>query len=86
MRPGPRLWTAAAIAAGAVAIAPPALAGASYGVWDVLDAQLGRGLAGQIVSLGVALLAGAAVYGVAVYLMRIPETRQIRDLLPIGRR
>jgi putative peptidoglycan lipid II flippase len=69
-----------------VGVASAALAAASFGVWDVLDQALGRGLGGQVVSLGVALLAGAVVYGVAVSVMRIPETRQIRNLVPIGRR
>ena len=54
----------------------------SFGVWDGLDDALGRGLAGQIVSLGTALLAGAAVYAVAVTLLRIPEASQIRRLAP----
>ena len=36
-------------------LAAAALAAVSFGVWDVLDDALGRGLAGQIVSLGVAL-------------------------------
>ena len=45
MRPGPRLWTAAAIAAGAVAIAPPALAVARPGVEAPADvATIQRGL------------------------------------------
>ena len=64
-----------------VLVASAALAGASYGVWDVLDAELGRGLAGQIVSLGVALLVGAVVYGLAVTALRIPEAAQIRRLV-----
>ena len=38
------------------------LAAVSYGVWLGLDDALGRGLVAQIVSLGVALTAGAAVY------------------------
>ncbi len=64
-----------------VLLASAALAAASYGVWDALDHALGRGLAGQIVSLGMALVAGAAVYFVAVTLLRVPEIDQIRNLL-----
>ena len=58
----------------------------SFGVWDVLDQALGRGLAGQIVSLGVALLVGAAVYAVAVTCCGSPRRAQIWNLVPIGRR
>ena len=45
-----------------IALASAALAAVSFGVWDVLDNALGRGLVGQIVSLGVALGVGGLVY------------------------
>jgi putative peptidoglycan lipid II flippase len=64
-----------------VGVSAAALAGASYGVWFVLDEELGRGLTGQIVSLGAALGAGAAVYAVAITLLRIPEAEQIWRLV-----
>jgi putative peptidoglycan lipid II flippase len=70
------VWTATR-----VVVAAAALAGVSYLVWDVLDSELGRGLAGQIVSIGAALAAGAAVYGVAITLLRIPEAQQIWSLV-----
>jgi putative peptidoglycan lipid II flippase len=57
------------------------LAGASYGAWRLLDETLGRGLFGQIVSVGGALLAGSVVYASTVHLLRIPEARQIERLL-----
>jgi putative peptidoglycan lipid II flippase len=57
------------------------LAAASYATWRVLDAALGRGLFGQIASVGVALVAGVLVYAAAVHLLRIPEARQIERLL-----
>jgi putative peptidoglycan lipid II flippase len=69
---GRLIWTAFRVSAAAVA-----LAGASYGIWYVLDQALGRGLAGQIVSLGAGLLAGAAVYAAAITLLRIPEAQQL---------
>ncbi|HEY8001603.1 MAG: murein biosynthesis integral membrane protein MurJ [Vicinamibacteria bacterium] len=69
---GRLLWTTVR-----VLIASAALAAVSFGVWDVLDHALGRGLGGQIASLGVGLLAGAAVYGAAITLLRIPEAQQI---------
>jgi putative peptidoglycan lipid II flippase len=58
------------------------LGGAAYAVWWALDELLGRELAAQIASVGGGLLAGFAVYAAAVWAMRIPEARQIRDLLP----
>ena len=69
-------WTSLRVLA-----ASAVLAAASYGVWDLLDHALGRGLAGQIVSLGVALVAGAGVYFVAVTLLRVPEIKQISALV-----
>ncbi|MQA73986.1 MAG: murein biosynthesis integral membrane protein MurJ [Solirubrobacterales bacterium] len=64
-----------------VSIASAALAGASYVIWLELDELLGRGLGGQIVSLGAALAGGGLVYAVAVSMLRIPEAAQIRRLL-----
>jgi putative peptidoglycan lipid II flippase len=57
------------------------LGGAAYGVWRVLDAALGRGLFGQIVSVGTGLTVGALVYASIVHALRIPEARQIERLL-----
>jgi putative peptidoglycan lipid II flippase len=64
-----------------VVLASAALAAVSLGVWDLLDDALGRGLGGQIASLGVALAAGAGVYAVAITLLRIPEAAQIWALV-----
>jgi putative peptidoglycan lipid II flippase len=61
------------------------LAAVAYGVWKGLDSALGRSLAGQIASVGASLTAGVVVYAAAVWMLRIPEARQIRTLLP-GRR
>ena len=46
---------------------------------------LGRGLLGQIVSLGAGLAVGGAVYLALAKLLRIAELEQILRLLP-GRR
>jgi putative peptidoglycan lipid II flippase len=73
---GRLVWTTAR-----VLVASAALAAASYGIWSLLDDALGRGLAGQIVSLGTALIAGAAVYGAAITALRIPEAAQIWAVL-----
>ncbi len=62
------------------------LAGVTYGAWHGLDSLLGRSLSGQIASVGVGIGAGVAVYAAAVWLLRIPEARQLRTLLPGGRR
>jgi putative peptidoglycan lipid II flippase len=64
-----------------VLIAAALLAGVSYEIWNVLDDELGRGLTGQVVSLGAGLLAGAVVYGVAITVMRIPEADRIWSLV-----
>ena len=73
---GRLLWTTARVAAAAAA-----LAGVSYAVWDLLDGALGRGLAGQVISLSVGLALGAAVYAAAIMALRIPEAQQIWRLL-----
>lgn len=64
-----------------ISLASVLLAGVSWGVWDVLDGAVGRGTAGQIVSLGVGLAAGAAVYLGAVLAMRVPEAKQLLGVL-----
>jgi putative peptidoglycan lipid II flippase len=58
------------------------LAGASFGIWHLLDSALGRSLVAQVGSVGGAILAGAAVYGAGVWALGVPEARQIRALLP----
>ena len=68
-----------------IAVASAALAGVSWLVWDILDELLGRGLLGQIVSLGAGLAVGGAVYLALAKLLRIAELEQILRLLP-GRR
>jgi putative peptidoglycan lipid II flippase len=73
-------------AAAQMLVAAALLAAASYGVWHGLDAALGRSLGAQIASVGGALAAGTAVYGAVVWVLGIPEARQIRSLLPGGRR
>jgi len=64
-----------------ITIAAAALAAVSYGVWAVLDSTLGRGLLGQIVSLGAGLGLGGLVYLALAKLMRIAELEQIMRLL-----
>jgi putative peptidoglycan lipid II flippase len=64
-----------------VIVAAALLAGVSYLVWYGLDHALGRGLIAQIVSLGVALAAGFAIYFAAVIALRVPEANQIVRLV-----
>jgi putative peptidoglycan lipid II flippase len=53
----------------------------AYGVWDVLDQALGSSRGAQVVEVGAALAAGAAVYAAAVFALRVPEARQIAQLI-----
>jgi putative peptidoglycan lipid II flippase len=64
-----------------IIVAAALLAGVSYGVWHLLDDALGRDTLAQIVSLGSALIAGAAVYFAAIFALRVPEGEQILRLL-----
>ncbi|HEX3324400.1 MAG TPA: lipid II flippase MurJ, partial [Solirubrobacterales bacterium] len=64
-----------------ITIAAAALAAVSFGVWDLLDGALGRGLLGQIVSLGAGLGLGGLVYLGMAKLLRIAELEQITRLL-----
>jgi putative peptidoglycan lipid II flippase len=64
-----------------ITIASAALAGVGWGVWFVLDDALGRGLAGQIVSLGSGLAVGAIAYLAVAKLLRVAELEQIMRLL-----
>jgi putative peptidoglycan lipid II flippase len=67
-----------------IGLAAAALAAVSFGVWDVLDSQLGRGLVGQVVSLGLGLGLGGLTYLAAAKLLRIAELEQILRLLRRG--
>jgi putative peptidoglycan lipid II flippase len=57
------------------------LAAVSFGIWGVLDSALGRGLLGQVVSLGVGLGAGGIAYLGAAKLFRVAELEQVMRLL-----
>ncbi len=64
-----------------ITIAAAALAAVGWLVWDLLDQALGRGLAGQIVSLGAGLGAGGLVYVAVAKLLRVEELEQMTRLL-----
>jgi putative peptidoglycan lipid II flippase len=57
------------------------LAGVAYGVWYGLDAALGRSLWAQIVSVCLAYAAGGVVYCLAAWGMRMPELRDVVNVL-----
>ena len=56
------------------------LAGVSYGVWRGLDEALGRRFVAQLVSLGLALAAGGAVYLGVCRLLGVKELQALRLL------
>jgi putative peptidoglycan lipid II flippase len=64
-----------------ITIAAAGLAAISRIVWDVLDQAVGRGLVGQIVSLGVGLGAGGIVYVSIAKLLQVAELEQMSRLL-----
>jgi putative peptidoglycan lipid II flippase len=63
-----------------ITAASAALGAAAYGAWRGLDEELGRSLAGQCVSLGVALLVAVAVYGISCRLLGVRELRALLSL------
>jgi putative peptidoglycan lipid II flippase len=60
------------------------LGAAAYATWYGLDEALGRSLAAQAVAVLAAIAAGFAAYAAAVWVMRVPEARQVRRLLVRG--
>jgi putative peptidoglycan lipid II flippase len=64
-----------------ITIAAGALGAVSFGVWDLLDNALGRGLLGQVVSLGAGLGLGGLTYLGMAKLLKIAELEQITRLL-----
>jgi putative peptidoglycan lipid II flippase len=68
---------------GRIALASAAAAAAAFGVWYGLDETLGRDLGAQIVSVGVGVLSGAAVFLGASALFGV---RELQLLLSLRRR
>jgi putative peptidoglycan lipid II flippase len=54
------------------------------GIWALVDSVVGRSLLGQLLSVGIAIGASSLFYARATLLMRIPEARQIEELV-VGR-
>lgn len=63
-----------------ITVAALALAGVGRLIWELLDTAVGRSLAGQIISLGLALVAGGLVYVGIAWALRVAELRQILTL------
>ena len=70
-----------AIVALQITIASVLLGVASYLTWRGLDGLLGRSVPAQVLSVGIGLTVGLAVYAAAVAFQRIPEGAQIGRML-----
>jgi putative peptidoglycan lipid II flippase len=66
-----------------IVVASAALAGAAYGIWYVIDRELGRPFAGQLASVGLALVIGTAVY---LLVCRALKVRELGALLALRSR
>lgn len=64
-----------------IAIAAAIMAAIARGLWMLLDHLLGRSLLAQLISVGGALLVAGAVYIALVLAMKVPEARQIKQLV-----
>jgi putative peptidoglycan lipid II flippase len=63
-----------------ITAASAVLVAVSYPIWRVLDDALGRSLGGQLVSLGTALVAGAAAYLISCRLLGVRELEALLSL------
>jgi putative peptidoglycan lipid II flippase len=70
-----------AIVALQITIASVLLGVSSYLTWRGLDGLLGRSVPAQVLSVGIGLAVGLAVYAAAVAFQRIPEGAQIGRML-----
>jgi putative peptidoglycan lipid II flippase len=64
-----------------ILVASAITAAIARGIWALVDGALGTSVAGQLVSVGLAVIVGAGVYGWLTLTMRIPEARQIERLV-----
>ncbi len=64
-----------------IVVAAAITAAVARAVWVGLHGLVGRSIAGQMASVGLAVIAGAAVYACLTLVMRIPEARQIERLV-----
>ena len=64
-----------------ITIASVALGAATFGTWYVLDGALGRSIGAQVVSLGVSLALGGAVYLASCRLLGVRELDVLRQTI-----
>jgi putative peptidoglycan lipid II flippase len=57
------------------------LGAAAYAVWWSLDGVLGRALWAQVASVGLAYVAGGVAYLGAAWVMKMPEIRELADVV-----
>ncbi len=67
-----------------IAIGSLVLAGITYAVWSGLDSALGEGTLGQIAAVGSGLVAGGLSYLGVILALRVPEARQIINVVRRG--
>ncbi len=67
-----------------IAIGSLVLAGVTYAVWSGLDSALGEGTLGQIAAVGSGLVAGGLSYLGVILALRVPEARQIINVVRRG--
>ena len=65
----------------AMLVAAAALCAVAYAVWWSLDDLLGRSLPAQVVSVGLGVTTGLAVYGWLALALRVPEARRIARMV-----
>jgi putative peptidoglycan lipid II flippase len=63
-----------------IAAASAVVAAVAFGVWDPLDAALGRSFGGQVVSLGTAFVASVAAYAIACRALAVREMQALLSL------
>jgi len=64
-----------------ILVATVIMAAVARGLWVLLNSSLGRSLPAQIVSVGLPCAVACALYGWLTLMMRIPEARQIQQLV-----
>jgi putative peptidoglycan lipid II flippase len=67
-----------------ILVATVVMAAAARGVWALAHSIVGTSFIAQLISVGLALAIAVALYARIVLLMRIPEARQIEELV-VGR-
>jgi putative peptidoglycan lipid II flippase len=75
-----------AASAGRIVVASALVAIVAFGVWDPLDSAVGRSFGGQVVSLGLALVASVATYAIACRALSVREMQALLSLRSRGRR